>query len=127
MTDHSTAQPSTNLSRVPGRPRKTHSEQRSHQSKQRYTRAELDYIQTMAHQAGLSVSEFIRRAALKIVMKPPRGSVPREAMAELNRIGVNLNQIARALNRGRECPPYIEEAFLKLNATMDKLADHYDP
>jgi hypothetical protein len=122
-----TAFATTPIRRAPGRPRKQALEQRSVQNKQRYTRAELDYIQTMAHQAGLSVSDYIRRAALKIVIKPPRGSVPREAMAELNRIGVNLNQIARALNRGRECPPYIEEAFLKLNATMDKLADHYDP
>lgn len=122
-----TAFATTPIRRAPGRPRKQALEQRSVQNKQRYTRAELDYIQTMAHQAGLSVSDYIRRAALKIVIKPPRGSVPRQAMAELNRIGVNLNQIARALNRGRECPPYIEEAFLKLNATMDKLADHYDP
>lgn len=115
------------LPRAPGRPRKQALEQRSLQNKQRYTRAELDYIQQMAHYAGLSVSEYIRRAALKIHIKPPRASEPREAMAELNRIGININQIARALNRGRECPPYIEEAFLKLNATMDKLAQDYDP
>jgi hypothetical protein len=97
------------------------------QNKQRYTRAELDYIQQMAHYAGLTVSEYIRRAALKIIIKPPRTSVPREAMAELNRIGININQIARALNRGRACPYYIEDTFLKLNATMDLLAQNYDP
>lgn len=122
-----TAFDTTPIPRAPGRPRKQALEQRSVQNKQRYTRAELDYIQQMAHYAGLTVSEYIRRAALKIVIKPPRTSVPREAMAELNRIGININQIARALNRGRECPPYIEDAFLKLNATMDKLAQDYDP
>lgn len=100
-----TAFNTTPIPRAPGRPRKQALEQRSMQNKQRYTRAELDYIAQMAHYAGLTVSEYIRRAALKIVIKPPRASVPREAMAELNRIGININQIARALNRGRECPP----------------------
>lgn len=115
------------LPRAPGRPRKQALEQRSMQNKQRYTRAELDYIQQMAHYAGLTVSEYIRRAALKIVIKPPPATVPREAMRKLDRIGININQIARALNRGRECPYYIEDTFLKLNATMDLLAQNYDP
>lgn len=118
----------TNLhERVPGRPRKHPNEQRSVQNKQRYTQAEVDYIGLMAERAGLTVSDFIRRAALRISIQPPRPSEEREALRELSRIGVNLNQIARALNRGRETPPYIEDAILKLTHTLDKVAERYDP
>lgn len=113
--------------RVPGRPRKHPNEQRSVQNKQRYTQAEIDYIGLMAERAGLTVSEFIRRAALKIAIQPPRPSEEREALHELGRIGVNLNQIARAFNRGRETPNYIEDVILKLTQTLDKVAERYDP
>lgn len=113
--------------RVPGRPRKHPNEQRAVQNKQRYTQAEMDYIALMAERAGLTVSDFIRRAALKVSIQPPRPSEERDALRELSRIGVNLNQIARALNRGRETPLYIEDAILKLTHTLDKVAERYDP
>lgn len=67
----------------------------------RLTGDELGRLRSGAEGAELSLSDYVRQAALA-------GRVlPREALEELrrlriefNRIGVNLNQLARRLNRG---------------------------
>ena len=64
---------------------------------------EYNLIQTKATQAGITVSEFIRRAAINRQL--PTFSFNKEIYqilieikTELNRIGTNINQIARACN-----------------------------
>jgi hypothetical protein len=58
-------------------------------------------IELKARTAGLSLSSFIRRAALgqKVEAPPGEGSVRR--WHELARTTANLNQIAHAINAGR--------------------------
>lgn len=67
----------------------------------RLTEAEHEYVVRMADRAGLDIAEFCRRAILgqRIVARQAVGND--RLLMELNRIGVNLNQIAHAANSGR--------------------------
>ena len=67
----------------------------------RVTAAELDFIARQAAAAGLSVSDYARRRALGRRVAPARSAADDRLLMELNRAGVNLNQIARALNSDR--------------------------
>lgn len=84
----------------------------------RVTGKERAEIEAKAQAAGLSAGGFLRAAGLgrRTPRSVPRASVEREALgkavAELNRVGNNLNQIARALNRLEAVPmPYVREAL----------------
>lgn len=68
----------------------------------RYTTEERERLYEAARSVGLSLSEYVRRAALKRPM--PKASAPevnRETYRELCRIGNNLNQLMRAIHEGR--------------------------
>ena len=55
-----------------------------------------------AKRLHVSLSEFVRRAALKLRMPPAAApEVNRETYRELCRIGNNVNQLMRAVNEGR--------------------------
>jgi hypothetical protein len=59
----------------------------------RTTLAEREELREHAHAARISVSELVRRRALR--QPPPKAAVPQinvQTYAELGRIGVNLNQ-----------------------------------
>lgn len=62
------------------------------------TDSERDNIRRKAEAHGLTVASYMRSAALG--MEPParRAGVDAEAVASLNRIGSNLNQIAKVCN-----------------------------
>lgn len=84
------------------RPRKQLGEKRDQRFNLRYTAAELAHIRAQAGKAGLDVHEYIRRKALSASVFAPiaaRRSDP-ALVSELNRIGVNVNQLARATHRG---------------------------
>jgi hypothetical protein len=72
----------------------------------RVSAEELARMQDLAKARGLSVSDLIRRAALGVRM-PARGfdqthaAVLARTLAELGRIGGNVNQLARRANVGR--------------------------
>lgn len=67
----------------------------------RVTAAELHHVEEQAAAAGLSLSDYCRRVLLAQRVQPRRSQTDAAALLELNRIGVNLNQIARALNADR--------------------------
>lgn len=87
---------------------------RTHHKAVWLTDGERARLEAKAATAGLSVASFLRAAALGDAGPRARRAPTIEkqalgaAIAELNKIGSNINQIARALNRGREC----EEDFL---------------
>lgn len=110
-----------------GRPLMQPHEKRSAQRKVRFTLAEDEYVRLQASRAKLSASEFIRTAALKIKIQPPRSRADTELLRELNAIGVNVNQIARALNRGRDTPGYLDALADKLSRILDEVATRYGP
>jgi hypothetical protein len=78
------------------------------------TDAEAGLLEARAAEAGLSVASFLRASALGDAGPRARRAPTIEkqalgaAIAELNKIGSNINQIARAANIGKE----FDDAFL---------------
>jgi hypothetical protein len=74
----------------------------------RLSDGELARLQGRAAEAGLSVSSYLRASALGDAGPRARRAptIEKEALgaaiAELNRVGNNVNQIARALNIGKD-------------------------
>lgn len=87
-----------------GRPRKESAERRNRNLTVRFTAAERHFLDAHAEVAGVTIGELVRRRALRLPAAPPKVRGKRSADAalvnELNRIGVNLNQLAHASNRG---------------------------
>ena len=52
----------------------------------------------LATSAGLSLNEYIRRCVERRTITPIQPEVNRHTAIELGRIGVNLNQLVRAIN-----------------------------
>ena len=87
------------------RPRLGAEERRTRTIGVRVTEAQAAELAELAQAARLSVAALMRRRALG---QPVRIAAARRLGAaefrELNRIGVNLNQVARALNAGASAP-----------------------
>lgn len=100
------------------RPKKDTHEKRSEVVRLRLTLAEHEHVRAQAEAAGVTVSEFLRRRSLGYVVPQIRGRRgPDPALlVELNRIGINLNQVARNLNSGRP-------ERLDAEAVLDELRD----
>ena len=88
----------------------------------RVTAAERVDVESRARAAGLHLSEFCRRSIFGQKFKPRLSGPQAEALAELNRIGVNLNQIARAMNAGRDLPASLEATLKDVRAAIAKVA-----
>lgn len=106
------------------RPKKAPDEKRSEQLPPlRVTAAERVFIEEQAAIAGLdSVSDFIRRRALGRRVEPARSAADDALLVELNRVGVNLNQIARALNSDRPERAELSDALATLQDVLAKVA-----
>jgi len=109
-----------------GRPRKAPAEQRSERLPGvTLTPAERHHVELTAARAGLSVMEFSRRAIMgqRIVARRPAEKITADLLAELNRVGVNINQIAHAVNSGRGLPYDMPEVVAELRAVLAKIAE----
>ena len=85
------------------RPKKQDGEKRDEVARFRVTLAEREYIRAQANAAGLGEAEYLRRRALGYAVPPARSGRSDPALiSELNRIGVNVNQLARATHRGSD-------------------------
>ena len=89
----------------------------------RVTEAEETELRERAQAARLSMGAYLRRRALG---QRVRSAVERRLGAaelrELNRIGVNLNQMARALNSGAvSSPAETQEAVERVGELVAKL------
>ena len=65
----------------------------------RVNEKELDYLNDLKNKAGIEMGHLIRQELLK--SQPKKITIPtinREALSALNRIGNNINQIAKKLN-----------------------------
>ncbi|WP_165793788.1 plasmid mobilization protein [Hyphococcus luteus] len=101
------------------RPKKQPHEKRDRRFNLRYTAAEIEHIRIEAHKAGLDPHEFARRRTLGAPVRASRTQCADPALInELNRIGVNLNQLARAVNRGRDESADWGELALELKRTL---------
>jgi phosphate uptake regulator len=92
----------------------------------RLTDAERIDLEAKAARAGVPLSEWIRHELLQAPL--PRQSASRPVgdtaslITELNRIGVNVNQIARQINRGRDHDPHHLDAVMhELHTALQRI------
>ncbi len=69
-----------------------------------FSRKEHDALKEKARQCGLTKSAFLRRLILNKPVKARPPEALHELYVEINRIGTNINQIARACNAGMTPP-----------------------
>lgn len=95
--------------------------------------AEWQTLQLRARHMGMSPAQWLRTAALSRRMPPPPvPEVNRKTYGELARLGVNLNQIAKAANAGRTAVPFgllreLLRAIMCLQASLMGVADSMPP
>lgn len=75
-------------------------------------------MRARAHAAGLTVSAFLRRAAVGKRVRSRSGQVRRDAVYQLSKIGNNLNQLARAANTAGQV-----RAMERLEAVLEELRE----
>ncbi|MEL6243936.1 MAG: hypothetical protein AAFR73_12125 [Pseudomonadota bacterium] len=123
-----------------GRPKLAPDQKRSERVPVMFTVDELAALRAVAAQSGLSVSEYMRAAALQSKAGSP-ARVPsarsQAAISALNRAVVsmrpildqlgplnnNMNQIARYLHTGRAGPHWLEDERQAILSTRDALQD----
>lgn len=107
----------------PGRPSKSQGESRSEFVRLRLTIGERDRIEQQADAAGLPLSSYCRRVLLGHKVRPAITAVDAAALADLNRVGVNLNQIARHLNARGAVPADLDDALADIRRAIELLAE----
>lgn len=106
-----------------GRPRKADDERRTERlPAPRVTVAELAFVEAQAATAGLDPSEFIRRRVLGRKVAPARTVADERLLVEINRVGVNLNQIAKAAHLGKTLEGKLAAALEDVQTAMAKVA-----
>jgi len=110
------------------RPRKDKLEARSaHLPPVRLTEAELMLVGELAGASGLSLSEYVRQRALSGHVAPRPALDDARLLAELNRCGVNLNQIAKRLNAGAGLPTSIDQTLVVFHEVLARVGAAYGP
>lgn len=107
------------------RPRKDEQDARSAVAKLRLTQAERVQLQANAAAAGLTVSEFCRRRVLGLPVVPVVSPADASLLSEINRIGVNVNQLAYAFNADREFRGDWEAIRDEVTRVLDKVVQRY--
>jgi len=99
-------------------------EKRSERHNIRLTLAEHEHIRSQADAAGVDVAEYLRRRALgyTVPAAASRRGIEPALLSELNRIGVNINQIARNLNSDRRERLDVGGVMTELRAVLARLA-----
>ena len=88
----------------------------------RVTEAEAEELQERAQGARLSVGAYLRRRGLgQRVRLAAERRLGAAELRELNRIGVNLNQMARAMNAGAVAGPGTREAVERVGELVARL------
>ena len=110
------------------RPVKQEHEKRSEVVQTRVTLAEHEHMRGMAESAGLSLSDYLRRRGCGYMVPTgaARRSVDPALVSELNRIGVNLNQITRNLNSGRPLRIHAKEVLRELESVLKLIVSGED-
>jgi hypothetical protein len=91
----------------------------AHLPRTRCTQAERDAIERKAGEAGLSLSEYQRRACLSGVVVVRNSPAYGHTLRELSAIGNNLNQIARKANIHGGFDPFLAERLQAAIAAVE--------
>ena len=107
------------------RPRKNPAERRTEQVNIPLSPLELAQLQEQAAAAKMTVTAFARMAALGAPIKVMKTTAPDFVVRdEMRRIGVNLNQIAKALNSRQDgLPASLVSACQRLDTLFDQWLD----
>lgn len=89
----------------------------------RCTEDEYAMIQSKAAQAGITVSEFLRRMALRGQITIRRSTYGPAVAEQLRRIGVNINQQTKRFNSTDEMPPELYRLWQKLDVILNEIID----
>ncbi len=109
------------------RPKKADVDLRNRFAKLRLTPAEELRVKMNAAAAGVTVAEYSRRRLLGLTVTPPPSRADATLLAEINRIGVNVNQLAFAFNADREFKGDWQALRDELSRVLEKVALAYDP
>ena len=107
------------------RPRKEHIEARSERLNLRLTLGERATLEAKAAAAGVPPTDYARRVALggQLAIAQTKAADPQLVLA-LNRVGVNLNQIARAINAHTGfVPADLSRTLARINQLLDDLQE----
>lgn len=106
------------------RPKKHDQERRDASTRTDLTLAEKAALGDLVRASGLrSEAEFVREAIFNATIRTPARSsqVDPALVSELNRIGVNVNQLSAATHQGREFVQYWREIGEELRDVLAKV------
>jgi len=107
------------------RPTKHEHEKRQERFNLRLTLAEIEHLRAQAQAAGLPPHEYARRRVLGYQVSPAPRQADAQLVSEINRIGVNVNQLARAHNAEREFRGDWRSIRDELERVLRKVATSY--
>lgn len=110
------------------RPKKQDGEKRTEQLNLRLTLAELEAVRIEADKAGLSVADYVRRRAVGMPVSAAPRRTDAALVSEINRIGVNVNQLTRAVHIDDLSPSFTSDwrgALDELRQVLTKVASAY--
>lgn len=108
------------------RPKKQPAEARRSVLQTRVTEAEFAHVQQQAVTAGLTVSDYVRQRTLKGKVTLPRNRSDADMLVALNRVGVSINMVAHAVNRGGDVPHDFAALQHKLYQVLEQVGRSYD-
>lgn len=97
-------------------------EQKKYMISARLTDSELQRLHELRQISGLSVSNIIRKWLAEEKLQPRRPEEIHELYVEINRIGTNINQIARKANAGFATKDDIHQLKFLMRAIEEKVA-----
>ena len=107
---------------IMGRPKKSNSEAFTDGMFLRMHPDDKRMIKSRAKEAGLTASEYVRLSALSCeIIQKTRTDIDFRLVYELNKIGVNLNQMAKTINAGGSVPVTLERVLKRLDDYLDKI------
>lgn len=106
------------------RPEKHDHEKRTERFQFRVTIAEREHVLEQAAKIGIKPADYARnRTVGHVVAAPSRPKFDAKLVSEINRIGVNVNQLTQAVHMNRDFVKYWRDIGRELEAVLEKLVD----
>jgi hypothetical protein len=84
----------------------------------RCTQKEKEMIVSRSKQAGMSMSEYLRHMALRGKINIRESQIDFEAVQQLRKIGINLNQATKKFNSTGNAPAELKTLWQKLDVLL---------
>lgn len=85
----------------------------------RLEKEEAERLASNAKRCGLTRSAYLRRLIMKVPIRENQPKEIRDLYVEINRIGSNINQIARSVNAGVATPETARQSLFLLEKVHD--------